>query len=329
MKNIVITGGCGFIGAALCRRLLSEEGLKIRIIDNFITRNNLNLSDALGRPVEVSKDINPYWSDNLTLHKLDVTDLKNMLSATEGADAIVHLAANTGVAPSVENPMFDCNVNVLGTLNLLECTRLNNIERFVFASSGAPLGEQQPPLSENSVPRPASPYGASKLAGEGYCSAFNGSFGINTIALRFGNVYGPDSQHKSSAVAKFIQQGLAGELVEVYGDGNQSRDFIFINDLVEAIFLSLFVSGNGGEIFQIATSAEVTINELLTKIKKCFQKQGLSFSDIKNKEERVGDVRRNFSDTTKALNKLQWKAETNLEIGLEKTLKFFIEKDRK
>jgi UDP-glucose 4-epimerase len=141
---------------------------------------------------------------------------------------------------------MDCMVNVLGTFNYLDACRKSNVKRFVFASSGAPLGEQEPPIHEEMVPRPISPYGASKLCGEAYCSAFHGSFGVETVCLRFGNVYGPYSTHKGSVVAKFIKQILERETLTIYGDGSQTRDFIYIDDLIRAVWAGVTVPGVGG-----------------------------------------------------------------------------------
>jgi len=186
----------------------------------------------------------------------DVTEKSLALNVCKGADAVVHLAASTGVIPSVEDPEQDFASNVVGTFNYLEAARLNGIGRFVFASSGAPLGEQVPPVHEEMVPHPISPYGAGKLCGEAYCSAYHGSFGLETVVLRFGNVYGPHSKHKGSVVAKFIRHIMASEPLPIYGDGNQTRDFIYVEDLTEAILLALNRADVGGEIFQIATHRE-------------------------------------------------------------------------
>src|SRR5829696_7233277 len=154
----------------------------------------------------------------------DILDDGLALRAAEGADVIVHFAANTGVMPSIENPRADCMSNVVGTLNYLVAARHNGARRFVFASSGGTtIGEAAPPIHEEMVPHPVSPYGASKLAGEGYCSAYYGTFGIDTVALRFGNVYGPLSGHKNSVVARFIKRASGAEVLEIYGDGTQAR----------------------------------------------------------------------------------------------------------
>jgi len=200
----LITGGCGFIGRNLIARLLSEEGNDIRVVDNLSVGTADDLRTVgefnLVKLTEDSMDV----PNGLELLVSDIKDSVSARKACHGIDIIVHLAANTGVGPSVEDPMADCEANVIGTLNYLEAARLNDVKRFVFASSGAPAGEVEPPIHEEIVPKPVSPYGASKLAGEGYCSSYFRCFGIETVALRFGNVYGPRSAHKSSVVAKFV-----------------------------------------------------------------------------------------------------------------------------
>ena len=238
-------------------------------------------------------------------------------------DIIVHLAANTGVPKSVENPRLDMECNVMGTFNMLEAARHHGIKRFVFASSGAPAGEVTPPIHEELPPHPVSPYGASKLAGEGYCSAYFRTFGIETVALRFSNVYGPGSSHKTSVVAKFIKRALAGQPLEIYGDGTQTRDFIYIDDLIDALVLAATKNGIGGETFQIATSRETTLDELTTILLDVLERSGVRRPQVKKTEPRLGDVKRNFSNTTKARRMLGWKCRWNLEKGLEKTVEWF------
>ena len=173
-----------------------------------------------------------------SFHCHDIRNREGLRKIVSGSSAVVHLAAQTGVIPSLEDPAFDMEQNVGGTLNLLEACRIAGTPRFVLASSSAPLGEQEPPIDESKVPRPLSPYGASKLAGEGYCSAYAGSFGLETIALRFSNVYGPRSTYKGSVVAKFIKNILSGIPLTIYGSGGQTRDFIYVEDLCDAIDLA-------------------------------------------------------------------------------------------
>ena len=331
MRNILITGGCGFIGTALIRALLKNPSLYIRVVDNLTVGNLVDLQDAINfsQDICVLDDGNTSWQQRIEFCNSDIRDFNSMQRVSEGSHAIVHLAANTGVAPSVSNPIYDCEANVIGTLNLLECARLHNVNRFVFASSGAPVGEQEPPITETSVPKPASPYGASKLAGEGYCSAYFGTFGINTVALRFGNVYGPGSNNKDSAVAKFIKLALQKQPIQIFGEGTQTRDFIYIDDLVEAITLSLSVTDIGGEIFQIATSRETSINELVEALKICFTQKNIPFPRTLNSVRRQGDVQRNYSETTKAKQKLGWQSKTSLATGLSSTLDYFLENKRK
>lgn len=321
--NWLITGGCGFIGRNLIKTLLNKkEQINIRVVDNYSVGKLTNLEYATTNYQEVDSICN--WNiSSVQVVNGDIMDAELALKVTKKADVIVHLAANTGVGPSVNNPRMDCTTNVLGTLNYLEAARTNNVKRFVFASSGAPIGECQPPIHEEMPCHPVSPYGASKLAGEGYCSAYFRTFGIETVSLRFGNVYGPGSTHKSSVVAKFIRQAINGETLEIYGSGKQTRDFIYTQDLVNAIFLSGIKERIGGEIFQIATNKETTIIELTGLLIDILKKNGVNDISILYGEKRLGDVMRNFSDTSKARRKLGWKCEHQLVSGLTETTQWF------
>jgi UDP-glucose 4-epimerase len=291
------------------------------VLDNLSVGSRKDLS-TVGSFTVSSAEVAD-WEANLTLIEGDILDARLVQTCLSGADIAVHLAANTGVAPSVADPMADCMVNVIGTLNALEGCRLAGVKRFVFASSGAPLGEKMPPLHEEMAPNPASPYGASKLSGEGYCSAYFQCFGIQTVSLRFGNVYGEGSGHKQSVVAKFIKQAMRGQILEIYGDGSQSRDFIHISDLVAAIQLAATVDRIGGEIFQIATAKETTIREMTDALIIALESEGLERPQIRFSEKRVGDVMRNYSDTTKAQKFLNWRARVPLADGLRRTVIFF------
>lgn len=338
--NWLITGGCGFIGVNLIERLLQDPDNRIRILDNLSvgTREDLAAVATFTEyvpPGNKDSDFPPLppgegWGEGeagttrVQLLAGDILDEKSAMQAAEGANVIVHLAANTGVGPSVDDPRKDCTTNVIGILNMLEAARHNKVKRFVFASSGAPVGEVEPPIHEELAPHPVSPYGASKLAGEGYCSAYYRTFGVETVALRFGNVYGPRSSHKGSVVAKFIKQAMNGETLEIYGDGNQTRDFIYIADLVRAIELAGAKQNVGGETFQIATNTETTVAELIGLLRPLLAHYGFDNVQIKNAAPRLGDVRRNFSDTSKASNFLNWTAAAELETGLRHSVEWFV-----
>jgi UDP-glucose 4-epimerase len=322
----LITGGCGFIGTSLIRTLEAEGGYQIRVLDNLSTGTRDDLAQVCAFKEIVPATITGA-PDGVELIVGDILDEELAQTLTQGIDVIVHLAANTGVGPSVEDPRADCYANVIGTFNYLEAARINKVPRFIFASSGAPAGEVEPPIHEELPPHPVSPYGASKLAGEGYCSAYKHSFGVDTVALRFGNVYGPGSVHKNSVVAKFIRRALEGKPLEIFGDGSQTRDFIYIDDLIEAVTLAATRPDIGGETFQIATNRETTVGEMTEQLVNVMQANGIQGIQVINAETRVGDVKRNYSDTSKAKVRLGWQAKTDLQAGLKLTVDYFL-KDR-
>jgi len=332
--RLLITGGCGFIGTSLVHKILQTNSIfAILVMDNFVTGTSEDLREVtsysggdLGRAEGSNQrpEVKRQKSDRprVILFEGDIRDKETVMHSAKDVDCIVHLAANTGVGPSVEDPRLDMECNVIGTVNMLEAARLNGVKKFIFASSGAPAGEVEPPIHEELPPHPVSPYGASKLAGEGYCSAYYRTFGIDTVCLRFGNVYGPRSKHKSSVVAKFIRQALNGETCEIYGDGTQTRDFIYIDDLVRAMVLSM-EKDVGGEIFQIATGLERTVGEVVEMIARALGKRGIKMT-IKHTQPRLGDVKRNFADTSKAKRMLGWEPEVELEDGIERTIEYFL-----
>lgn len=318
----LITGGCGFIGTSLIKNILDKTpSTYIRILDNLSVGSRNDLASACDYtettiPSVTSNAVELVVGD---IRYFDIVDL-----CSKGIDCVVHLAANTGVHPSVLDPRNDMETNVLGLFNTLEASRHAGVKKFILASSNAAVGEANPPVHEELAPHPVSPYGSSKLSGEAYCSSYFRTFDLQTIALRFGNVYGPGSKNKASVVAKFIKQALDNETCEIYGDGSQTRDFIYIFDLVDAIIKAV-ESDIGGEIFQIATSRERTINEIVLAIKKELHKYNITMN-IVNGEYRKGDVMRNFSDTNKAQKLLKWKAVTPLEEGITKTIEYFLNK---
>lgn len=323
MKNtILITGGCGFLGTSLIKRLLaSKMYTNIRVLDNFQEGTPEDLKEVTD--FLKSTPLDCVLHQGVVLIEGDITDSVAAELCSREVDCIVHFAANTGVPPSVENPRMDMQSNVIGTFNMLEAARKHKVRAFVFASSGAPAGTVEPPIHEELPPHPVSPYGASKLAGEGYCSAYYQCYGVNTICLRFGNVFGPRSKKKSSVVAKFIRQALAGEECHIYGDGTQTRDFIYIDDLINAVVLSI-EKNVGGETFQIASGEERTVDEVVGIIGHALKDRGLSIN-VSYDSPRLGDVKRNYSDTRKAKSMLGWSTSMPLEKGVSLTVDYFLD----
>src|ERR1700722_972788 len=296
MKSYLVTGGCGFIGVNLTTRLVAN-GARVRILDNLSLGKREDI-EALGVDLQVG----------------DIRDFAAIKAACKDIDTVVHLAAHTRVIESVTNPELNFEINAIGTMNVLRACRDAGVKKFIFASTGgAILGEQEPPVHEGMVPRPVSPYGASKLVGEGYCSAFPGSYGLNPVALRFSNVYGPYSYHKGSVVAQFFRNLMQKEPLVVYGDGEQTRDFLYVADLVEAILLA-DKTEPAGEVFQIASGRETSIRSLLDTMQKVLP--DLSF-DIRYESSRAGEISRNYASIEKARRLLGYDPKTKLEDGLK------------
>jgi UDP-glucose 4-epimerase len=325
----LITGGTGFVGSNLVSRLREDRNNshEIVVFDNLSgsTLENFQATANIGT-ARLASVAEPLWDRADGTVKLVVGDIRDARLVTQviaGADIVVHLAANTGVQPSVVDPRLDCETNILGTLNCLEAARAAGVKRFVFASSGAPIGLTEPPITEKSAPRPASPYGASKLAGEGYCCAYSSSFGLPTVALRFSNVYGPYSWRKGSVIAKFIKTAMAGNDLVVNGDGTQTRDFIYINDLIDAIVRASTTEDLNGELFQISTGVETRIVDLLELLVTELVKAGMPRPSMRFGEMGPGDVMRNYADPSKALSVLGWSPKCDLATGLGNTVRWF------
>jgi UDP-glucose 4-epimerase len=322
---MLITGGCGFIGCNLVKSVFAQDDNKVIIIDNLSTGSKKQLAGIIPfQEVGYAELAEQNVTAKVVLVEGDVQDVSLAMMACREVNAIVHLAANPGVIPSIEDPRYDCLTNVIGTLNYLEAARKNGVRRFVFASSGAPLGEQTPPNHEEMVPCPVSPYGASKLSGEGYCMAYHGSFGLDTVVLRFGNVYGPYSTYKNSVVAKFMNHILAFEPLTIYGDGKQTRDFIHASDLIQAIQLALVRPRIGGEIFHIGTEKEHTIVEVAEELNRLAEKYLGRTCPVLFKKERRGEIRRSYSDISKARKLLGFEPKFDLRNGLEDTFLWFL-----
>lgn len=319
MNRVLITGGVGFIGTNLVEFLLSKTDWKIRILDNF----------SQGNP-EIVRGLENFDPQRVEIIEGDIRNRNTVKESVRSCNYVVNLAAQTGVIDSQEDPFRDAKINILGTLNLLEASKKDRVERFVQASSAAALGNKEPPLDEKMLPQPIAPYGASKLSDEAYCSAYAGSFGLKCTVLRFSNVYGPYSSHKSSVIHKFIKRIIKGKELVIYGDGKQTRDFIFSKDIAKAIYLALTQEKEQKyDLFQIGTGRETSINELAETLGKLSKGFGLKMPEIKHGTAREGEVRRNYTDISKAKDKLGFKPSYEFKRGLEKTFRWYLKsKDR-
>ena len=340
-KSVLITGGCGFVGLNFLGYLLDREDIHVRVLDNLSvgtredlerylrTKGELSVRGESEKQVDYVLTMAAPPARSITLLIDDIRSRENIYGLIGDNEAIVHLAAQTGVIESVEDPFFDFEQNVLGLLNVLEAAVKHKCPAFVFASSAAPIGNQPPPSREDQAPRPLSPYGATKLAGEGYCSAFNASFDLPVCALRFSNVYGPYSTFKTSVIAQFFRQALHGETLIIFGDGNQTRDFVHTHDLSQAIYrsLALLLSDGGkkagGEIFQIATGEETSINKLFGMIKEMIENGAGRAVNLEYAPPRAGEIYRNYADISKAREVLGFAPEIDIETGLRETWEWF------
>jgi UDP-glucose 4-epimerase len=334
LSTILVTGGCGFIGTNLVK-YLSTKGYRVRILDNLSTpsRKFLNQESPVTSPLPSQAVDSELSSTDLIVG--DIRDYQAVKKVTEGVGAVVHLAAHTSVVESVEKPREAWDINVNGTLNLLEACRCNGVDSFIFASSNAVVGEQDPPIDETKIPRPLSPYGASKLAGEALCSTYYHSFGLKTVSLRFSNCYGPYAEHKPSVITNFMEWARKGEPLVIYGDGNQTRDFVHVDDICQAIHLALMITQPPelfqqtqqtlstqqtretplwGEVFQIASGVETSINQLAELIKAMTDLQ----LSIVHKPKRKGEIERNYSDIAKARTTLAFEPKVGLREGLSR-----------
>lgn len=304
MTNVLVTGGLGFIGANLVS-MLRSQGIYVTILDNLSRGSKNHLDDVAAYHVI----------------EADIRDEEAVYNAAQGKDAIIHLAAYGSVVESVAAPEDNYSINAEGTFKVLNAARRSGIDQVIFSSTGGALiGNVTPPVNEQSVPRPISPYGASKLAGEGYCCAFANSYGMSVTALRFANVVGPISWHKKGAVTTFFKAIMAGEPIRIYGDGSATRDFLYVEDLCWGIMAALKAKKPNFNVFHLASGREVSIKELADIV--CHTASVPDYPIIFD-AKRKGEVERNFAAFNLAEQVLGFRPTVSLEQAMERTWIWF------
>ena len=303
----LITGGAGFIGSNLVEELL-KRGHEVRVLDNFSTGNRANLAE---------------FKDRIELFEGDLRSYHIVRQAVDGVDFILHQGALPSVPRSIQDPITSNEVNVSGTLNILDAAVAAGVKRVVFASSSSIYGDNPTlPKREDMKPNPLSPYAVSKMAGEKYCQVFARIYGLHTVALRYFNVFGPrqnpDSQY-SAVIPKFIKAILTDQQPVIYGDGEQSRDFTYIANVVEANILATEADAPPGEVYNCAVHQRITLNELVDAINRIV---GKNIKPI-YADPRPGDVKHSFADITKIQQQMGYTPKIKFEEGLRLTIDWF------
>lgn len=304
----LVTGGAGFIGSHIVEELV-RRGEKVKVLDNFITGKRENIAAFL---------------DMIELIEGDIRDFKTCRQALDGVDYVLHQAALPSVPRSIEDPLLTNEINVKGTLNLLLTAHEAKVKRFVFASSSSVYGDDpQLPKKEGSEGMPLSPYAASKFVGEKYCQVFSGIYGLETISLRYFNIFGPRQDPFSqyaAAIPLFITKILTNESPEIFGDGEQSRDFTYVANVVEANLRAVEAPPQAvGGVFNIACGERTTVNALAKEINKLV---GISCGPI-YAEPRPGDIKHSFADISQARKVLGFEPAVSFRQGLKKTVAWY------
>lgn len=301
MASILVTGGCGFIGTNLIPRLLNN-GFSVRVLDNSTRESCCRLPAG----VEFIQG--------------DVRDRSLLKSLLAEKPLIVHLAAYGSVYESVIDPVANFENNVIGTFTLLDECRIAGVKKLIFSSTGGALmGNKQPPVDENTVPEPISPYGASKLCCEAYCSAMANAYNMDIIVLRFANIVGPYSLHKKGVITNFMKAIIEDKELIVYGDGSSTRDYLYVDDLCDGIILALKSNLKGYHYFHLAHSEEISLNKLLETLKNVTKRNFM----VRYENRRVGEVNRNFAKYDKAERILGFRPKTSLKEAIEKTWRWY------
>jgi nucleoside-diphosphate-sugar epimerase len=313
--KVVVTGGAGFVGSHLTEALL-KRGCEVMILDNLSNGFIENISHLLD------------CGNKVNFIQGDVRDAEVCMKAVEGAEVVFHEAAQINPVVAVEKPSYDFEINARGTLNMLEAARKKDVTRFIFASTNVYANPKYLPIDENHPIDLLSPYAASKFSGEAYCIVYNNTYGLETVRLRYTNVYGPrqrSTKNESGVITIFIERALKGMTPIIFGDGEQTRDFIYVSDIVKANVLAAQSEKSRGEVFNIGFGKETSINTLADTILKIADREDLV---PKRGPDRAADFRRCVADITKAKKILSFNPETALEIGLKKTIDWWKESSR-
>ena len=308
MSLYLVTGGAGFIGSHIVEELVNL-GKKVRVLDNFSTGKKENLAKVIDKIELVEGDIRKE------------TDLK---AALKDVDFVLHQAALRSVPRSIDDPISTNDVNITGTLLLLKLAKEFKVKRVVYASSSSVYGDSpELPKVETQLPSPISPYAVSKLTGEYYCRVYSKTFGLETVSLRYFNVFGPRQDPKSqyaAVIPKFIDSAIRGEELEVHGDGKQSRDFSYVENVVKANILSCEAKNISGEVFNIACGENHTVLDIANTIGKILKKE----VKIRHISPRAGDVRHTLADISKAKKFLGYKVYVDFQEGMKRTVEYFL-----
>jgi UDP-glucose 4-epimerase len=305
-NHYLVTGGAGFIGSHLARRLVAD-GAAVRVVDNLSTGNLARLEDV---------------NSSIEFIEGDLADEGFGDQILQGIDYVFHQAAVPSVQRSVLDPLTTNRANVTATLNLLESCRRAKVRRFVYAASSSAYGDTEVlPKRETMAPNPLSPYALQKWVGEHYCKLYYDLYGLETVSLRYFNVFGPsqdpDSQY-SAVIPKFIRAMLANEPVTVYGDGEQSRDFTYVDNVVEANLLAMRANGAVGKVFNIGCGEQITLNRLIRVLEKILSTRAI----VNYTDPKVGDVRHSVADVGLARRVLGYQHNISFEMGLRKTVEW-------
>ena len=308
--RFLVTGGAGFIGSHLTEWLL-EQGYLVRVLDNFSTGKQENLAGCRQR------------FNKVEILEGDLRDLETTRLACQGRAGIFHLGALPSVSRSLENPRETTEINILGTINLLISAREAGVKRVIFASSSSVYGNTpRLPKKEDMTPNPLSPYAVTKLAGEEYCRIFYRTFGLETVILRYFNVFGPCQDPASpyaAVIPKFIRLALQQRPLTVYGDGNQSRDFSYVDNVVSANMLAWAAKDASGQAYNIGCGERFTLNHLINELREAL---GINL-EAHYLEPRPGDVRHSYADISRAMQLLGYRPKVKFPEGLRYTIQYF------